>query len=299
MEVVLRHPANGFDTLLVNRRPWHRRSLMLVVAAVAMAVVDWVSGVFELPMFTNVASQAVVKQTPPIVTQKTNPTVPIPPQPLGNDSSISPVPLPLILTGTMPGRNAREGQVFIGVNKDSPQTYAAGAILANNARIAEIYTDHVVLEREGQRVKLYLQGTGKPSDAKQLTSLLTVGGTAAPPPAKVTSHEILTDYIRPNPMYDGQVLRGYQVYAGQKSGVFSQMGLQAGDVITAINGVPLNEPHSAIEQLMQLTQGFAVTAVIDRKGQRQSIALDGALITTDQQQAKNTENNPGMSMPPM
>jgi general secretion pathway protein C len=126
-----------------------------------------------------------------------------------------------------------------------------------------------------------------------------VGGTPPPKPAVVTSHEILTDYIRPNPKYEGETLRGYEVYAGQSSGVFFQMGLQGGDVITAINGVPLSEPQSAIEQLRQLTQGVAVTATIERKGQSQTLSLDGALIIKDQERAKNALNNPGVNMPPM
>jgi general secretion pathway protein C len=284
----------------LTREPWYRRTRVLVMFALIAGGAGWVSGLFQWPFVSHLMHPAPAAITVKPTAQVAAPTYVIPPPPLGNDSSLSPVPLPLILTGTMPGRNAHEGTAFIGVNQDSPQTYAAGALLVNNARIAEIYTDHVVLEKDGKRVNLYLLGSGKSSDAKQLASLLTVGGTSPPPPAKITSHEMLTDYIRPSPVYDGQTLKGYQVYPGQNASVFLQMGLQPGDVITAINGSPLNEPHSAIEQFQQLTEGAAVTATVEHKDKKtESLSLDGSLITQDQQRQQNPPTSPMMNLPPM
>jgi general secretion pathway protein C len=286
----------------VTSKPWYRRTWVILAAAVIMVASGWVSGVLQLPISFKSSASSTSSAT--MDASRTVPQVAasayvIPPKPVGNDSSISPVPLPLILTGTMPGRNSHEGTAFIGVNKDSPQTYAAGALLANNARIAEIYTDHVVLEKEGKQASLYLLGTGKTTDNKQLAGLLTVGGPSSVPPAKITSHEILTDYIRPSPVYDGQVLKGYQVYPGQHAGVFAQMGLEPGDMITAINGMALIEPHSAIEQLKQLTNGYAVSAVVQRKdNENETLSLDGALIAKDQEQLLNPSNHSAMNSPP-
>lgn len=289
------HPA--YDVVI--KRPWHRCGVTLLSAVILVVLAGWVAGVPALfpPGGDKTAQTKRTTSTSATASRPVNSAGIVAPPPVGNDSSVSSVSLPLILTGTMPGRNPREGQVFIGVNRGSPQTYAAGALLANNSRIAEIYTDHVVLEREGQRVDLYLEGTGHHTESKRLAGLLTVGGTTAPPPATVTSHEVLTDYLRPSPVYDGQLLKGYQVHAGQNAGVFFQMGLQAGDVITTINGVPLSEANSAIEQLQQLVRGYAVTAVIDRNGKIETLSLDGALIARDQQRRQNTPIASEMSMP--
>lgn len=283
---------------VMKYRPWYRRTTVLIGFALIAAVAGWVSGLFQFPLLSNLTHR--VDPVPAIKSASTKPlaapTYVIPPQPVGNDSSVSPVPLPLLLTGTMPGRNAHEGTAFIGVNKDSPQTYVAGAMLANGARIAEIYTDHVVLEKDGTRGNLYLLGSGKQIEVGKLSGLLTVGGIPAPPQAKITSHEVLTDYLRPSPIYEGQALKGYQVYPGQHAGVFSQLGLLPGDVIIAINGAPLNEPNAAIEQLKQLTEGYVVTAIIERQGKTDSISLDGALITQDQQRQRNPVEQP-INMP--
>jgi type II secretion system protein C len=273
------------------RAPWFKRWLTRVVLLALTLVIFWLAGVPNL-LLQWAHYQSKPKHVEQVSTQTvTTPTAAVsvvPPQPKGNDSSISKVPLPLLLTGTMPGRNHKEGLAFIGVNKDSPQTYQVGALLANGVRIAEIYKDHVVLERNHQRVDLYLDGTGEHKVSPQLAAMLTVGGeTSAPAPIKVTHRDVLTDYLRPSPVYDGDTLKGYQVYAGQQAGVFSQLGLEAGDVITAINGAPLNEPQSAIQQLQQLTEGAALTATIERRGQSQTISLDGSLIKKEQERLQN------------
>ncbi len=286
--------------LLEPARRWYRRSWILLIAAMGAGYVLWTNGIFDSNWVKQLTERVTGKPPAMLVTQTTLPPVEIiPPAPIGNDASTSAMPMPLILTGTMPGRNAREGLAFIGIDETSPQTYAAGAILANQARVAEIHTDRVVLERDGKRVDLYLHGTGKTSDIKQLANLLTVGGTPPSPPAKATSQEVLTDYIRPSPFYDGHVLRGYQVYAGQRAGVFFQMGLQAGDIIRSLNGVALVEPNSAVEQLKLFAQGYAMTATVERQGSVETLSLDGTLVTADQERLRNPPVDTGMSMPPM
>ena len=104
--------------------------------------------------------------------------------------------------------------------------------------------------------------------------------------AVVASTEPVTDYLRPTPIYDGVVLVGYQVYPGSKSGTFAQVGLQAGDVITAIGGTPLSDPAQAIEIFRELVNGAVLSAAITRKGKNERLTLDGAVIVKEQERAK-------------
>jgi type II secretion system protein C len=199
------------------------------------------------------------------------------PKPRGNDSSVSPVPLPLILVSTRVGRNSHEGFAQLGVDATSPQTYSAGAVLANGARLSEVYANYVVLERDGQSVRLYLQGQGGLNVAQSLASLLTVGG-APPAPAIVETHESLTEYIRPSPVFKGSTLIGFQVFPGKDVTAFNAIGLQAGDVIVAINGATVSDASAALTQLRSLVQGSALTVDIRRAGSIRSIALDGSVM---------------------
>jgi len=111
--------------------------------------------------------------------------------------------------------------------------------------------------------------------------MLAVGGTQeSPPPAKVTSREILTDYIRPSPVYDGDRVIGFQVYPGATGVPFNQMGLQPGDVIVEVDGVPLSDPATAWDTLRQLTEGTVLSAVVKRHGVQEHLTLNGASIVS-------------------
>lgn len=210
----------------------------------------------------------------------------------------SATPQQLILTGTLLGRNSREGSAFIGIDARNAQTYSAGALLANGARLIEIYRDYVVLERGAQKARLYVQGrTGEAPKRRDARDLLRVGG-APPAPHQEVSSEVLTDYIRPSPVYDGPTLLGFQVYAGSKVGIFAQMGLQGGDVIKALDGQPLTDPEQAIDLLRELTHGTAMTALVIRKGEPESVPLDGALIAADLARAQQGAVAPLTAPPP-
>jgi general secretion pathway protein C len=197
----------------------------------------------------------------------------------GNDSSISPRRLELLLIRTQPGRIASEGFAQIGVFRESPQTYVVGAMLENGARLIEIHSDHVVLQKGMQTTRLYLadrRASGRNGD----TGMLTVGGENRNlPPARITSREALTDYMRPSPVYEGDRLLGYQVYSGAHTGPFTQLGLQAGDLITAVGGTPLNDSGTAWEILRELMDGAVLPAVVLRHGETETLTLDGSILT--------------------
>jgi hypothetical protein len=201
-----------------------------------------------------------------------------PPIPKGTDASSSPIPLQLILVRTRPGASLHDGTAEIGVVRESPQTYQAGALLENGARIAEIHADYVLLQKEGHTARLFLDSTSVAAKATNSAMLMVGGNKETPKPAKITTREVLTDYIRPSPVYEGGNLIGFQVYAGAKSAQFSQMGLQPGDVIVEIDGTPLNEPEIAWDVFRQLPEGSVLSATVKRQGGIAHVTLDGTLI---------------------
>jgi type II secretion system protein C len=200
---------------------------------------------------------------------------------VGTDSSISKVPLPLVLVGTLPGRNATEGTAMLGTDARNAQTYVAGAMLENGARLVEIYRDRVILERQKQRATLYLFGSpGAQHAGDKPHPLLAVGGQNLDPP-KVTQYSIdpVSEYIRSVPAYreDGTV-GGFRVFAGERSGLFTRWGLKPGDIITSIDGAALIDGDQANELLGTLAEGAAITAKVTRGGESLTVSLDGAEI---------------------
>lgn len=201
------------------------------------------------------------------------------PEPGGTNSSVAVAPAPLILKGTRPGRNAREGHADLGVSPASPQTYRAGAILANGARIEEIYADHVVLARDGQRASLYVDGHAPADSPPSNSALAMVGGANRPAPALPSSTDELTDYIRVAPVYQGDAIHALEVYSTQSSNVFTTLGLEPGDRITDIDGEAVTDSAAALASLRRLTQGAALQVTLERGGRSQTIALNGLILT--------------------
>lgn len=200
----------------------------------------------------------------------------------GTTSSVSSSPQDLLLVSVMVGRSVKEGYAKLGIARENPQTYAAGALLANGARLSEIHSDYVVLERRGRSAKLYLLGNGQGAGVTRASvALVTVGGGGTPPAIVPRGSELLTDYLRPTPLYDGAVLQGYQVYPGDKPLAFVQMGLEAGDVITQIDGAPLSDPAHVIATLRQLLSGTTHSVTVSRGGSTLELMLDGSFIVLD------------------
>jgi type II secretion system protein C len=297
-EITPDRPVRSSGWRTVGFRVW------LIAACALLAFITlWVSGFNPAQLYSTKDKPAAA---PPVVTsteikpapraalpKDLDPAIAFP----GIKSSVSETPRQLVLTGTVLGRNSHEGSAFIGVDPRNPQTYLAGAMLANGARLAQIFKDYVVLEQGGRTARLYLadrQGAGRPQAG---SDLLLVGGHVPSKPATANTSEEFTDYIRPTPVFEGPNLTGYQVYAGVRADVFGQLGLRGGDVITAIDGVPFADPDQAVEMFRQLASGIAMHATVKREGRLQDISLDGSLIVAAQERAKAAQADPRPPQP--
>lgn len=252
--------------------------LWLAVAAGSGAVVLWLSG-FETWARWKSHESAVMARAVPTRAAPTGPISVVQPTPQGTDSSVSPVPLALHLTATRLGRNNREGYADIGVNVLSPQTYAAGAVLANGALLEEIYADYVVLERDHRHTPLYIEGHAAPAGADPtVSSMLTVGGATPVPAAVADSRDALTQVMRIAPVFDGDRFQALVLYPAAQSDAFTRLGLEPGDRLVAIDGIALKDSRTAIAELRQVSDGASLSVTIERGGKRQSLSLDGAAV---------------------
>jgi type II secretion system protein C len=273
------------------RRRWAIRGLVFGLCAVVGFLALWSSG-FTLQGWRR--SIETIRPAVPLPVPASQPGAANAPKALdpalafpGIMSSTSDSPRRLILTGTILGRNSREGSAFVGIDARNPQTYVAGALLANGARLAQIFKDYVVLEHDDRSVRLYVQGHHPSGTTQPSDELVMVGKSESFKPAQPTSTETFTDVIRPSPVYEGSTLEGYQVYPGVHAGAFARMGLLPGDVITQIDGMPFSDPSQAMAMFSQLASGTTMTATVNRKGTLQQVALDGSFIVSEHAQAKS------------
>jgi hypothetical protein len=191
-------------------------------------------------------------------------------------------PRALRLVAAEPGRNASEGRARLGLGRGPTQTYVTGALLANGARLVEVHSDHVVLERDGRSQRLSLVGSiaqeegvgGFPSAADDGSSDSPDSSSSELRP----SREPISQVIRATPVYEGRQLEGYRVFPGVESSLFDALGLRSGDVITSLNGERLDDSARAAVLLREFVRGESASVVVKRGRQLASLTLDGAVI---------------------
>ena len=92
-------------------------------------------------------------------------------------------------------------------------------------------------------------------------------------------------------------LRGFRAYPGRNRAAFGQLGLKPGDLVTAINGTPLDDPQRSQEIFNTIQSSDRATVTIERAGQKQEITLNIAQVAS--QAAKELDADPaaGNAMP--
>jgi type II secretion system protein C len=186
---------------------------------------------------------------------------------------------PLRLFGVKVGSRPAQGLAILGAAEASSRTYLAGAILENGAQLTELYSDHVVLIRAGQRYILYMPTKGN-SDALagKVTTGLTVGGFQPAAPPLTPPAVRVSDAIRVAPAYEGDQVVGFHVYPGAKGGQMERWGLKSGDLLVSLSGQPLYTAEQVESVMEQLAQGASIKGEVLRGNERMSVTLDGTML---------------------
>ncbi len=166
------------------------------------------------------------------------------------------------------------------------QVYAVGAQLPGGAKIQSIYPDHVLLMFNGHTQSLRLPKTSSPGNTGYNASLpldtpSVVYGRSLPASQnlnqlrnELVSHpERLLDMMRAMPVMENGKLSGYRVFPVGNSDAFAKLGLQPGDVVTAVNGMPLDNPAQSMQILSKLKTSDQISITFTRNGQQQTKVL--------------------------
>jgi general secretion pathway protein C len=212
----------------------------------------------------------------------------------GDPSSAPATSANLSLAGTLAGPDPAVGWAIIGASGQSARVYATGASLPGGTKLAAVYQDRVILDRNGARESLMLP---RLSGAGAAMPAAYAPGADAPPASLADSVRQLmaqdpaaaNELLRPQPVFAGGTLRGYRVYPGRNRAQFARLGLQPGDLVTAVNGAALDDPNRGLEILRGIGAGAAVTLTIDRNGQQQQLAVDTAAVAQELQPLEEME----------
>jgi general secretion pathway protein C len=209
----------------------------------------------------------------------------------------------LLLAGTIATQDPKRGVAIISDAGSPSKVYSVGERIAG-ASLHSVYLDRVILDRGGALETLLLPRQVPPS-ARGTAALRRPG--ADPHTAAAVDNlrrmvqqdpSILDQVMRTVASYDNAAgkLRGFRAYPGRNRAIFSKLGLKAGDLVTAVNGTPLDDPQRSQDVFNTIQTSDHVTVTIERGGQKQDITLNIAQVAA--QATKDLENDSNPSTTP-
>ncbi len=186
--------------------------------------------------------------------------------------------LSLTLKGTVAADDPAYSLAIIADSRGDEKVYSIRDSIPGGATLHAVYADRVILNRAGtlEALKLPREAEGQTVSRSQQTSSARVAAAARQTSVQqmITDNAVqLMDVIRPQPYFaDGQQ-RGYRVYPGRDRKSFGALGLRPGDLVTAINGTPMNDPRTGMEVFRTLGDATQITVTVERNGQSEQLTL--------------------------
>ena len=189
--------------------------------------------------------------------------------------------LKLVLRGVVAGEDGDVSGAIIASPSGDQSFYALGAALPGGATLKEVHDRHIVLLRNGQLETLRLPrddlDVGDSNDGASRIDSSPVGAPLMSlseyRDTLLQNPQQLADVVQARP-YHRDGISGYQINPGRDPALFTQLGLQANDVITMVNGIRLDNPARGLSILQALRQQPQVTVEVIRDGIPQTLSID-------------------------
>jgi general secretion pathway protein C len=208
----------------------------------------------------------------------------------------------LLLAGTIATQDPKRGVAIISDAGGPSKVYSVGERIGG-ASLHSVYLDHVILDRGGALETLLMPRQVPPSS--RATAALR---RPAADPRTVAAVDNIRRMVQQDPSILDQVmrvvasydnaagkLRGFRAYPGRNRAIFTKLGLKAGDLVTAINGTPLDDPQRSQDVFNTIQTSDRVTVTVERGGQKQDITLNIAQVAA--QATKDLESDSGTTPP--
>lgn len=192
--------------------------------------------------------------------------------------------LNLTLTGILAASNPMLARALIKDATGKQRSYGVDDDVPGGARISAIHTDRVIMLRNGRYETLRLESNktpGAPSASAQ--RIAPPSGLSADAVAKlkqarqdiVANPAKASDYVRIQPVYNNGKLKGYRIYPGRQRELFTQAGLQPGELVTSVNGVTLDDPARGLQMLGDLAQAGSFNLTLENSnGQTRTVNIN-------------------------
>jgi general secretion pathway protein C len=191
--------------------------------------------------------------------------------------------LPLVLTGIIAADDPQNGLAILGQSAQSTKVFAVGDNVPGGAKLHLVYADRVVIDRGGQLETLVLPHQVNAGSPLPTTNVLNTEPPVAERMRKLITEQpsLMSDVMRPQPVFANGKQTGYRVYPGRNRQAFLRLGLRPGDLVTAINGTPLDDPEHGQQIFNTLSSSSEAHVTVQRNGQQQDVTLNLAQVTQE------------------
>lgn len=281
-------PAGRAWVAVVQRSPTLLAALLVTGIAVEAAFVAW--RLLSPPPEATIPSETPAAQGPVNLAAVVNAHLfgRAPQQQAQGAAPISTVRL--VLVGTLAGTNPDEGWAILGETAQSARVYRSGTSLPGGISLAQVYPDRVILDRGGRLEVLNLPrisvGGNSPAMAMSRSRPLPTADRVRN--AVSVDRGGVSELFRPQPVFAGGQQKGYRLYPGRNRAQFATLGLRPGDLVTAVNGAPLDDPARGMETLRGLSSGGPVNLTIERNGTEQQVTIDPSAVVGAQDNSSET-----------
>jgi len=206
--------------------------------------------------------------------------------------------LNLTLLGVISSSTVGTAKAIISDASGNEEYYSVGMQVPGGASLEEIHADYVMLKRNNRLEVLRL-----PADESVVVQpggggMVMPSMSSAPqgrhvlPPSGMggdnrSTGEMLHEYrdalnqdpqsvmdlVRAEPVREGDKLIGYRISPGRDRQLLSRFGLRAGDVVTMVNGVRLDNPVKGLEIIQNLQTAGQVNIEVMRNGVTQGFSF--------------------------
>src|SRR5690606_8049414 len=159
------------------------------------------------------------------------------------------------------------------------QQFTIGEQLPASGKVvlAKVLADRAIIDNNGRYETLWLYD---PESAKKLGELMPASAAAPAATQDLRGNSAVTsavsgyrEQLYQNPASLANLIQvsvqqdGFRIRPGSDPKTFAAMGLLTDDVVTAINGVPVNDPQKALELYNQMRTATEATLTIRRGGE--------------------------------
>lgn len=187
--------------------------------------------------------------------------------------------LGLVLVGVFAREDPEGGRAIIGESAAAARLHAVGATLPGGTRLLEVYADRVILGVGGARQTLLMprnmapgMSAGMAQGAGAVAPL--VAAPAGPPGALPDPSQLVRWQAI---LRDGRIA-GVRVYPGEQPQLFQRAGLQPGDLVVEINGMPVASEAGAAQFAQTLAASPSSMLRVERGGRLEELRVDIARL---------------------